>query len=237
MSDKVYINSIEDIKKYKQNLQNTVWLQILNINYAKIANDLKDLPKVETLNIGNSRVNSVKILPNAPNAKLLGLEGNKLSNVKNLTQKMPNIEELFLDNNQLTSLQGLESLSKLNYLDVGYNQLKTLTGLPKKINCDYMNFDDNKLTSFEGMPKEINASCTISLGGNSISSLKGLTKGNFRAVIGNMRSVDIDEFNIPDYQKNLIEKCDDEIRNSNSKTPLSRIPNCQKLLTETDKSN
>ena len=60
-----------------------------------------------------------------------------------------NLEELSLDNNCITKLEGVAHLSKLHYLSCSHNYIKSLDvpGLEKLNRLTYLSLSDNKISS------------------------------------------------------------------------------------------
>jgi len=78
--------------------------------------------------------------------KLLSYGVSPLTDVKGL-EKLTQLKELHLPNNQLTDVKSLEKLTQLTYLDLSNNQLTDVKGLEKLTQLTYLSFYWNpKLT-------------------------------------------------------------------------------------------
>jgi len=142
-----------------------------DLTYTEVAELQKALPKCKIYHSANlTKEESAKIIEAAirkalfiPSGELtqarlervtnLRLHANKLTSVKGL-EKLTKLEVLELNNNQLINVTGLEKLTKLRALDLSKNQLTDVTGLEKLIQLTHLYLADNQLTKLpEGMEK------------------------------------------------------------------------------------
>lgn len=74
---------------------------------------------------------------------MLSLNGNQIQKIENL----PNlwIEELFISANQLTDVEGLETLPVLRTLDLSKNQISKLKGLETIESLKFLNMSLNNV--------------------------------------------------------------------------------------------
>ena len=63
------------------------------------------------------------------------------------------VKALNLENNQLTSVEGLEKFTQLRHLSLGSNKLTSVNGLEKLDQLYSLYLDKNKLTSIKGLEK------------------------------------------------------------------------------------
>ena len=63
------------------------------------------------------------------------------------------IEKLWLENNELTSVKGLEKLTKLTWLQLSRNWLRSVKGLEKLTQLEYLSLQYNQLTDVKGLEK------------------------------------------------------------------------------------
>mgnify|MGYP001253523912 CR=1 FL=1 len=83
---------------------------------------------------------------------VLQLENNQLTSVKGL-EKLTQLWGVGLKNNQLTDVKGLEKLTKLEELGLENNQLTDVKGLEKLTQLDGLFLDGNQLTDVKGLEK------------------------------------------------------------------------------------
>jgi hypothetical protein len=83
---------------------------------------------------------------------VLQLENNQLTSVKGL-EKLTQLWGVGLKNNQLTDVKGLEKLTKLEELGLENNQLTDVKGLEKLTQLDGLFLDGNQLTNVKGLEK------------------------------------------------------------------------------------
>jgi len=134
-----------------------------------------DLEKVTLLILSYTELTEVpKELENLTQLRKLYLWNNKLTDVKGL-EKFTKLERLNLSGNQLTELpKGLEKLTQLRSLHLGSNKLTDVKDLEKLTQLTTLSLNANKLTD---VPKEL-AKLTqlrkLELHNNKLTSLKGL---------------------------------------------------------------
>lgn len=92
-----------------------------------------------------------------------------LKGIGNLSQ----LERLEIQGNDLTSLEGVESLYHLTSLSVPYNKIKSLEPLKNLTSLQYLTVELNQLKSLKGIENLTNL-VSLNAAGNKISSLKPL---------------------------------------------------------------
>jgi Leucine-rich repeat (LRR) protein len=75
------------------------------------------------------------------------------------------IDDLYIQNNQLTSVKGLEKLTLLTELYLDANKLTSVKGLEKLTHLTGLGLEDNQLTDLKGLEK-LTQLTTLDLGGN-----------------------------------------------------------------------
>ena len=80
------------------------------------------------------------------------LNDNRLTSVKGL-EKLTQLTTLNLVDNKLTDVKGLEKLTQLKELSLGYNKLTSIKGLEKLTQLKELILTDNKLTNVKGLEK------------------------------------------------------------------------------------
>ena len=90
--------------------------------------------------------------------------------------KLTNLEYLYLDDNQLTSVEGVGKLTSLTVLGLANNQLISLpTEIGKLTNLTMLELSNNQLTSVEGVEK-LTSLTVLCLANNQLTSVKGVEK-------------------------------------------------------------
>lgn len=106
------------------------------------------------------------------NIKYINLDGNKISNI-NAIQNWNRLEECSFQNNNLSQLLDLTSLSNLKILNVSNNKITTINNMPKLEALEELEIDSNNLTSLEGIQNLTNLKI-LSCSNNQISDISGL---------------------------------------------------------------
>ncbi|HMK25124.1 MAG TPA: leucine-rich repeat domain-containing protein [Chitinophagaceae bacterium] len=90
-------------------------------------------------------------------------------------EELNHIEDLFLDSNQISEIQGLEKLPKLSYLNLSSNQIHEIKGLEKLTKLSNLVLWGNQISEIKGLEKLTTLS-DLDLYNNQISEIKGLEK-------------------------------------------------------------
>ena len=104
----------------------------------------------------------------------LYLSRSQLTSVNGL-EKLTNLDFLYLGNIGLKLPEGLEKLVQLDELDLWKNQLTDVKGLEKLTKLERLNLRDNKLTDVKGLEK-LTKLTHLNLHKNRLTDLKGLEK-------------------------------------------------------------
>ncbi|XP_073678769.1 leucine-rich repeat-containing protein 23 [Garra rufa] len=132
--------------------------QLTYLQWLSFANnrlfDVKDLggPALETLNLTGNGIQTMKGLEyhNLTNLVTLELRGNCLETTDGIY--LPNLCHLYLAQNNIKRLEGLEKLERLNTLHLRDNQLETLDGLSPNMKClQYLNVRGNLISSMQAL--------------------------------------------------------------------------------------
>ena len=106
------------------------------------------------------------------NLQKLYLSNNKLTEIKGL-DNLVNLKILFLDNNQITEIKGLDNLVNLQVLYLYHNKLTVMKGLDNLVNLQVLDLYNNKLTEIKGLDNLVNLQI-LNLYHNQITEIKGL---------------------------------------------------------------
>lgn len=109
--------------------------RIKNIDFVK------QLKKLEILNVSNNMISELPSLSNHKNLKSLHANNNFINKV-GLLKGIDTLEEIYLSNNHLTNINFLKNLKNLKTLDLHNNQINDL--LPLKNNINDIGIEDSK---------------------------------------------------------------------------------------------
>ncbi|SOE21905.1 Leucine-rich repeat (LRR) protein [Spirosomataceae bacterium TFI 002] len=104
---------------------------------------------------------------------ILNLSGLEISSIPQEIREFDWIVSLDFSENQLTKIEGLESLVNLVELNLGGNQLTKIEGLDSLVNLVELNLGENQLTKIEGLESLVNL-VVLSLRGNRLKKIEGL---------------------------------------------------------------
>jgi len=84
-----------------------------------------------------------------PNLGELWLNDYDLTSLPEGIENLTNLKELYLRNNELTSLEGIKNLTNLEGLHLSNNELTTLKGIDKLTNLKWLGLQDNPISGSE----------------------------------------------------------------------------------------
>ncbi|WP_445171617.1 leucine-rich repeat domain-containing protein [Microcoleus sp.] len=100
------------------------------------------------------------------------LDNNQISDIKPL-ESLTNLTLLFLDNNQISDIKPLESLTKLTLLVLANNQIRDIKPLQSLTNLKLLHLGDNQISDIKPLESLTNLTLLV-LGNNKISDIKPL---------------------------------------------------------------
>jgi internalin A len=102
----------------------------------------------------------------------LWLGTNQISKMEGI-DTLANLTKLSLGNNQISKMQGIDTLENLTYLELGYNQISKIEGIDTLVNLTDLSLQNNQISKIEGIEKLVNLT-ELSLGYNQISKIEGV---------------------------------------------------------------
>ena len=149
------LKNLKNITAINNKIENIDVLSNLDMKYICL-----DGNNISNINVVSNWTNLVdmsfanNIIENVPDfSKLVNLETVNLSNnkIKSIENISGNIEELSIDNNELTSLSGVQNLSKLKILSVSNNQINSLSELESLEELENLNINKNQIRDVSGL--------------------------------------------------------------------------------------
>ncbi|NXN31555.1 LRC23 protein, partial [Nycticryphes semicollaris] len=147
--------------KVDRNLLTSAWMQELPylqiISFAH--NRIRDMegithPRLATLSLEGNKIQTALGLSHGQlfSLQTLELRGNTLESTAGLS--LPKLRNLYLAQNAIQSLEGLEGLGQLTTLHLRDNKLKTLDGFCSSMKClQYLNLRNNGISSIQEVGK------------------------------------------------------------------------------------
>lgn len=128
------------------------WTNLVDMSFAnnKIENlpDLSKLVNLEKANLSNNKIKSIENI--SGNMQELSIDNNEISSLSGV-QNILGLKILSISNNQITSLRELEGLDGLENLNINKNQINDVSSLAKCSNLQYLYMDNNYITNFEDL--------------------------------------------------------------------------------------
>ena len=129
------------------------------------------LAEIVKLNLNSNNLTDFpEILQRMPNLQNLTLNNNQIDSFKDMPL-LTYLEYLWLENNQIGSFEHMPALTNLRQLALIRNQIKSFEHMPVLTNLQYLWLNGNQIKSFEGMPALTNLRF-LRLDGNQIKSFE-----------------------------------------------------------------
>jgi len=159
------------IKIQDANLENVIRKMVDKPKEKIYANDVKD---ITVLDATGKNIKDLLGIENLVNLKRLHLEKNSISNIEPLRQ-LTNLEELYLDNNDIRDINALENIISIENLSLSSNRIEDISDLKDLKNLEKLKLDSNDIMDI-GPLAEINKLKYINLIGNKINNIDKLNK-------------------------------------------------------------
>ena len=128
------------------------WTNLVDMSFANniIENvpDFSKLVNLETVNLSNNKIKSIENI--SGNIEELSIDNNELTSLSGV-QNLSKLKILSVSNNQINSLSELESLGELENLNINKNQIRDVSGLVRCSKLKYLYMDNNYITNFEDL--------------------------------------------------------------------------------------
>ena len=114
---------------------------------------------------------------------------------------MDELVKLQLDNNIITKIQGLETLTKLRWLDLSFNLIEKIEGLENLVLLEDLSLYSNHIEKLEGLDTLENLN-VLSVGANCMRDLDGAV----RYLFGLRNNLEVLKINQNDFKEGTSEK-------------------------------
>ncbi|XP_054446947.1 leucine-rich repeat-containing protein 23 [Pteronotus mesoamericanus] len=136
---------------------------------------LNELPYLQIASFAYNQITDTEGISH-PHLGILNLKGNNINMVTGLDpQKLMSLHTLELRGNQLESTLGI-NLPKLKNLFLAQNLLKKVEGLENLSNLTTLHLRDNQIETLSGFSKEMKSLQYLNVRGNMITNLRELAK-------------------------------------------------------------
>ncbi|XP_010130545.1 PREDICTED: leucine-rich repeat-containing protein 23, partial [Buceros rhinoceros silvestris] len=165
-------NKLQDLSPLS-NLTHLLWLKVDGNLLTSAC--MRELPYVQFISFAQNHIKDVEGITH-PRLANLSLKGNKIQTALGLSHcqlfslqilevrgnmlettaglNLPNLKNLYLAQNTIRSLEGLEGLGQLTTLHLRDNQLETLEGFCSSMKClQYLNLRNNRISSLQEVAK------------------------------------------------------------------------------------
>ncbi|KAL8286855.1 hypothetical protein RQP46_003861 [Phenoliferia psychrophenolica] len=167
----------EDAKKKEEEFE---WAEHHSRPSEDVVWPLRDLVKLEELDLYDNRLKSVKGLEGLVSIKSLDLSFNLLRSIRELEDDSPNspfayphLDHLYLIQNKLSKIEGVRHRTGLDYLELGGNRIRTIENLPISATLRSLYLGKNKITKMDGLAG-LTGLRTLSIQSNRITKIEGL---------------------------------------------------------------
>lgn len=124
---------------------------ILRSHLIEKIQDIENHTKISHLELYDNQITSLEGIPTTGDKMvILDISFNVIRSMEPVSN-LPNLRELFIANNKITTIAGLENCTKLEVLDVGYNRIRKIEGLSSCVNLRDLWMGKNKITKIEGL--------------------------------------------------------------------------------------
>ncbi|BGP14752.1 hypothetical protein JCM10213_004309 [Rhodosporidiobolus nylandii] len=141
---------------------------------------LRGLSELEELDLYDNSLKSVKGLERLEALTSLDLSFNLLRSVSPLSDSSPdspyaypNLTHLYLIQNKLSKIDGVQHRTGLQYLEFGGNRIRTIENLPSSTTLRSLFLGKNKITKIENLSGLVNLR-TLSIQSNRLTKIEGL---------------------------------------------------------------
>jgi GTPase SAR1 family protein len=150
-----------------------------------VVNSKEEVVGININKIKLKSVNSLSLIGELKNLKVLKLHSNGITNLSFL-KKLIHLEKLNLFNNKITSIEPITHLKKLTYLNLSTNELDSITGIDNLINLKSLDLSSNESIDLSDF-KEKDIIKKYDLIGNQISDISALKS------LSNLRKLGLSE--------------------------------------------
>ena len=196
------LNISNNIIESYDDLTGLVSLRTLDASFNNICDlsDLSDLTSIRTLDLSNNNLGCVgeglspnfDSLLNSPNLTELYLNDNDLSSIEDLRNKSLNVKILHLENNRINDLTPIGNYTGIEQLYVENNNLTSIPVLSGMEGLTIIDLNHNNLTGFANL-LDIDNLVVANLSFNQITTIPEMSDA-----LPNLRSINLSENNLID---------------------------------------
>ncbi|MCD7802344.1 MAG: leucine-rich repeat domain-containing protein [Clostridiales bacterium] len=152
-----------------------VYLTVMDSSGIDDLSCLSGIPKLQTLNLSRSDLSAAEMpqLSACENLRSLTAESCGLSSISWM-EGAPSLSLVYLNDNQIQSLEPLATVTKLSRLEMENNQVQELTGLESHDSLSVLDLSGNQLTDVS-LLGEIESLTTLDISDNQISDVSALS--------------------------------------------------------------
>jgi len=159
------ISKIENIPSDVKNLD-------LSFNLIRHIENIESLNSLENLYLVQNKIKEIGILKKK-DLKMLELGGNRIGSIGDDLNGCPNLCELYLGQNKISRIEGLNHLVNLKIISLQSNRITKIEGLDCLVNLEELYLSHNGIQVMEGLKKNEKLKI-LDLGNNRIEKLENL---------------------------------------------------------------
>jgi len=152
--DMIYIIGTREGKVTQiRGLERMLNLKSLILRSCLISNmtGIEHLIMLQKLELYDNQIEEISCISNMKNLLILDLSFNSIRELPALAQYVPLLEELYVAQNKLRGIEGLEGLSNLKVLDLGANRIRIIEGLQTNTSLKSLWLGKNKIETICGL--------------------------------------------------------------------------------------
>ncbi len=199
----IYSNDAQVLEKLINKLElMDVQVQSIPNNFAVIGNKYGLYYKTKNGHVNEVWLHNLSIkeipeeLTGLNHLKSLTVDGTGICRINEIPEKIYQLEELNLRNNNINKIENLENLTNLKRLDLSYNNITKIEGIGNLRNLEYLSLEGNNINVLENLEIFINK---FELFGTK------LLIGQMKQSIKNMKEIDLKKNPFPCIISNIAE--------------------------------
>lgn len=158
-------------------LEGLTQLEYLDISGNTIRNIavLGNMPNLRELHLNNNAINDLTVLSKLTALEILDVSYNSIQTLAPVQNLFATMTELYASHNQISSIQPVINLRRLNNLDLSYNKLTEVPNIGVLVELKALNLSNNEIADISGVESMLQLQ-NLKLAHNQITELPPFQK-------------------------------------------------------------